>query len=75
MLAELHGGASAVRARGYWLSRVRGLVEEEVTHVTVNVPQLSLDELDEVRSMASWLGRTLEQEAIMVKVDSKAFFV
>ena len=74
MLADLTGGATATRGRGWYASVSDGLIEEDV-NLIVSSTNLSLDILDQLKLIADWLKRQMCQEAVMVKINGAAFLI
>eukprot|EP00026_Physarum_polycephalum_P009283 Phypoly_transcript_09401.p1 GENE.Phypoly_transcript_09401~~Phypoly_transcript_09401.p1 ORF type:complete len:296 (+),score=37.57 Phypoly_transcript_09401:189-1076(+) len=73
-LSLLAGGATTLPGFGYWISDKNALVGEKVTVVTVSA-NISASLKQELKLIAMWLARDLQQEAVFVRVDKLSFLV
>ena len=75
VFAELFGGFTSHTAVGGWMSRDKGLVEENVIIVSSFTDAKGLNRLSEVKAFASRIAVAMTQEAVAVEVDQKMVFV
>lgn len=74
-MSELYGGATAVEARGAWVSSDGMLVIETVTVVTSYTDSDDLAKQRRVKLYCEHIRHILGQEAIAVEIDNEMFFV
>lgn len=74
-MSQLYGGATAVEARGAWVSDDGLLVIETVTVITSYTDKPDVAKQRRVRMWCEQIKHTLGQEAIAVEVDGEMFFV
>jgi hypothetical protein len=74
-LSKQFGGATALEAKGAWLSESGDLVTESVTLVYSFCEQFGEAEHKIVWAFAEGLKEKLSQEAIAVEIDNKLYFI
>src|SRR5689334_17640534 len=74
-LSELYGGATAVTARGAYVTTDGLMVIEMVTVVTAYTDNSDLAKQRKVKMFCEFIRRSLGQEAIAVEVDGEMYFV
>ncbi len=74
MLVDLAGGATKIKGEGVYVTERGELVEEEVTMVVASV-KTNEQLLNEVMQIAQWLKRDMQQESVMLKINSKTYLV
>lgn len=74
-LSILAGGATATPGYGFWVSDYsHQLIREKVTIITV-AADISVPLKKQVKHIARWLARDLQQEAVFVQVNKQSFLV
>jgi hypothetical protein len=74
-LSGLFGGASCIRASGYWKTDQGNLVSETVVIVYSWADDLSIAQLQLVRQLAVALKLALSQQSVAVEIDGALFLV
>jgi hypothetical protein len=74
-LSKQFGGATALEAKGAWISESGDLVTESVTLVYSFSGQFGETEHKIVWAYAEGLKEKLSQEAIAVEIDNKLYFI
>ncbi|KAG2374623.1 hypothetical protein C9374_010642 [Naegleria lovaniensis] len=78
-MVKIAGGVTTLPGNiGYWMSQhsfKQELVSEEITIVTMNIPNLTKEIKRMVKEIAVSVAKDLNQEAVFVKIDTHAFLV
>ena len=74
-MSELYGGATAVTARGAYVTTDGLMVVETVTVVTAYTDKPDLAKQRRVKLFCQSIRRSLGQEAVAVEVDGEMYFV
>jgi len=78
ILTTITGGATRLPpAKGMWLNRTTGQIIQETTHVVFTYfdPQSFFKDLHLLHDFVARFGRETMQEAVMVELDNKLFFI
>ena len=75
-MVDLAGGATTMPGSvGYWMDNTGVLIKEEITIVTINMAVLNTRIKQTLLSIAKNLAREMDQEAIFLKINQKAYLI
>lgn len=75
-LSQMFGGATSIKAMGSWFSEdAQKLIREPITIVFSFASELSETDIQEIISLAKWIANELNQEAVLIRIDERVFFI
>eukprot|EP01112_Ceratiomyxa_fruticulosa_P006011 TRINITY_DN1680_c0_g1_i1.p1 TRINITY_DN1680_c0_g1~~TRINITY_DN1680_c0_g1_i1.p1 ORF type:complete len:188 (+),score=26.44 TRINITY_DN1680_c0_g1_i1:568-1131(+) len=73
-MSVLTGGCTAFEGTGYWVSQTQSLVKEKVSVLT-SYTNITPKIKDELKRIALWLVRELQQEAVLIKLNRQSYLI